>query len=459
MIKQTKIITPLLLTLFFTGCLWIPPTKKHAVSEKDLNSIVIGRSTKKELYEILGKPNRLEHDKYYVYDVEWSYGFLIIAGPQSGESFYLSGKQYRILLEFDESDILRNYDIEKGKFIYNGEYGVVSKSALLNTHKTVLLWEKPITWPYTYYSTTISGSCGKQLLAIGKKREPIWLINLETIEKVQLKKIKDVKYLKLSPDGRYLAYVSNSINVLDSASGQQVSIFKGHDVRFFLSSTPVLDFFPDGNKIASGGHYGLVRIWETITGVEINSFKAYEGSVGSIAVSPDGKMLATAGGKSIILWDPLTGSEFDRIKSKDDYLHRFDTTQLPYLPFRYGLKFSPTGNILAINKGTHVELIRINKKHMSFEKFEDVFLLPFGGPEPYTWRFIDFSKDGRHIAASNGSAIVWDIERRQKIWRHVVNYKEKRSSRIHAIAFCRNNELLVAATRKGVFLIQLQLLD
>lgn len=466
--KQIKFITLLLLTLFFTGCLWVPPTKKHAVSEEDLNSIVIGRSTKKELYEILGKPNRLEHDKYCVYDVEWSYGFVIIPF-QYGGAGYLSGKQYRILLEFDESDILRNYDIEKGKIKYNGKYGVVSKSALLNTHKTVLLWEKPITWPYTYYSKTIAGSCGKQLLAIKKKREPIWLINLETIEKVQLKKIKDVKYLNLSPDGRYLAYVSNSINVLDTATGQQVSIFKGHKPSDGSRKDPtVLDFFPDGNMIASGGHKGFVKIWETITGIEINSFKAYEGSVGFIAVSPDGKMLATAGDKSIILWDPLTGSEFDRIKSKGDYLHRFDTLKLPpkphgYLP--YGLKFSPTGNILAINKGSHVELIRINKRWKSFEGLEDVFLLPFGGWEPYIGRFIDFSKDGRHIAASNGSAIVWDIERRQKIWRHVVNYKNRRHTffyfydpyLIHAIAFSQNKELLVAATSKGVFQIKLQL--
>jgi WD40 repeat protein len=428
------------------------------VSKRELNSIVIGRSAKKGVYEILGKPNCLEHEKYCVYDVEWCYGYLIIVAPGGVGGAELCTKQYRILVEFDQNDILKNYDIEKG-FKKGGEqYGVVSKSASLGTHKTVLLWEKP---NLAFYHSTIATSSNKKLLAVKSIHGPVWLINLETIENVRLENTIDLKYFILSPDGRYLAYVLDFINVLDTATQGHVSIFKGHGKLSFWSrkSGPtVLAFFPDGNKIASGGRDGLVKIWEVTTGIEINSFKAYEGSVSSIAVSPDGKMLATAGVTGIILWDPLTGYDFDRIKSTGDleYLH-------------YGLKFSPNGNILAINKGSHVELIRINKKWRSFEELEDVFLLPFAGSDYHTWRFIDFSRDGRNIAASNGSAIVWDIERQQKIWRHVVNPKNRRyttwsrtpydPSAIHAIAFCRNKKLLIVTTSKGVFLIKPQIQD
>jgi WD40 repeat protein len=455
MIKQIKFITLLLLTLLFIGCLWIPPvTKKHLVSKDKIDSFVIGRSTKKEVYEILGKPNCLEQEKYCVYEVESSRGLIIWAVPYGGGGVEdLGGPQYRILLEFDQNDILKNYDIEKGTLKGRFKYGVVSKSATLKTHKTVLLWEKPPIWP-PFYSGAVTSS-NKQLLAIKVFYGPMWLVNLETNEKVKLENIKGVKNFKLSSDGRYLAYVSDFINTLDLVTQRQVSIFKGHSKTSFWSGKygpTVLAFFPDGNKIASGGHAGFVKIWETITGIEINSFKAYKKSVSSIAVSPDGKMLATSGDTGIILWDPLTGNEIDRIKSAGDFKY-----------FPYGLKFSPNGNILAINKGSHVEIVRINKKGRSFEGLEDVFLLPFGGLQ-HLWRFIDFSKDGRKIAASNGSAIVWNIERQQKIWRHVANlerwsFKGYPRDAIHAIAFCRNKKLLVVTTPMGVFLIKMQFLD
>ncbi|MHC4457526.1 MAG: WD40 repeat domain-containing protein [Planctomycetota bacterium] len=458
MVKQIKFITLLLLTFFFTGCLWVPlVTKKHTVSKDEIDSFVIGRSAKKEVYEILGKPNCLEQKKYCVYEVESSRGLLIWAVPYGGGAGVedLGGPQYRILLEFDQNDILRNYDIEKGfKDSWSGsgiKYGVASKSASLKTHKTVLLWGKS---GQSFYHSTIATSSDKQLLAIKSIHGSVWLINLDTSENVRLENTRDLKYFKLSPDGRYLAYVLNFINVLDTATLRQVSIFKGHGKYSFwpIKSGPtVLAFFPDGNKIASGGRDGFVKIWEAMTGIEINSFKAYEKSVSSIAISPDGKMLATAGGTSIILWDPLTGYEFDRINNAGDLKN-----------LHYGLKFSPNGNILAINKGSHLELLRINKKWASFEGLEDVFLLPFAGREYNTWRFIDFSRDGRNIAASNGSSIVWDIERQRKIWRHVAIYNRWRwrgpdlPSAIHAIAFCQNKNLLIVTTDMGVFLIKMQ---
>jgi WD40 repeat protein len=432
--KRIKFITILLLVFLFIGCLWIPPipTKKLTVSESELSSISIGGSTKKEVYKILGKPNRLNHEKYCVYEVERDYGYVI---GEHGVAD-LGGKQYRIFVEFDQKDILRNYDIEKGfqdSLTGSGiKYGVVSKSASLETHKTVLHWGESQLFDY---HSIIATSSNKKLLAVKSRHGPVWLINLETLENVRLEKTVEREYFILSPDGRYLAYILDFIRVIDTATEENVSIFKEHGKLSFWSrkSGPtVLAFFPDGNKIASGGRDGFVKIWEVTTGIEINSFKAYEGSVSSIALSPDGKMLATADDAGIILWDPLTGYALDRIDIVGN---------LEYLP--YGLKFSPNGNILAINKGSHVELIRINKNWRSLEKLDDVFLLPFGGMEYNTWRFIDFSRDGRTIAASNGSSIVWDIEKQRKKWRHVAIYNRwcprgsKFHSEIQAIAICQ----------------------
>jgi WD40 repeat protein len=58
----------------------------------------------------------------------------------------------------------------------------------------------------------------------------------------------------------------------------------------------------------------MIRIWDPATGKELRSFQAHQGStVNCIAVSPDGKILASGGGgnghKTLALWDLTTGEE------------------------------------------------------------------------------------------------------------------------------------------------------
>ena len=470
MINQFILIFQLLLPLFFTSCIWIPAvTKSHTVSDNDLNSILIGHSTKNDVYKILGKPNCLERGKYCVYEVEYSYGTLsYLSGSLFADTTSdLGGIQYRIVFKFDQNKILRDYDIEKGLQKYDDirKFPIEEESTPLNVKKEILLWENPnpdeTGWP-----PLISASSCELLLAVNNRSQgEIWLINRETMEKVNVKSSEDIIYFKLSPDGRYLAAVSDFIKVTDIVTQRQVSTFKGHGTRkyqwhWISELDVVLDFFPDGNTIASGGHDGFVRVWETITGFEINSFKAYKESVLAIAVSPHGSMIATAGDTGIILWDSLTGNELDRINVEGD------TNYLSH-----GLKFSPNGTILAVNKGSHVELIRINQKQRNFESLEDVFLLPFAGNSKPTrpWHYLDYSRDGRYIAASNGSAVVWDVERKRKIWRYVPTiprytgwsrYKSTPGNYfptiIYAIALSRDKNELVVTTTEGVKTIKMQ---
>ena len=69
-------------------------------------------------------------------------------------------------------------------------------------------------------------------------------------------------------------------------------------------------FSPDGRRLASAGDDATVKVWDTATGKEALSFRGHTGPVSSVAFSPDGKRIASAGGDATVkVWDAATGKE------------------------------------------------------------------------------------------------------------------------------------------------------
>lgn len=84
-------------------------------------------------------------------------------------------------------------------------------------------------------------------------------------------------------------------------------------------------FSPDGRRIAApvtagsrGAPAGLliddtgasVRVWDLATGQAVQPVKGLKASVGRVAFSPDGQLLATAGGDRVVrVWSAATGKE------------------------------------------------------------------------------------------------------------------------------------------------------
>src|SRR5262249_50939689 len=64
-------------------------------------------------------------------------------------------------------------------------------------------------------------------------------------------------------------------------------------------------FSPDGERLASGGGDGFVKIWNSTTGALLQSFRAHTDVVISVVFHPDGKHLASRGGedRKVKVWD------------------------------------------------------------------------------------------------------------------------------------------------------------
>jgi WD40 repeat protein len=155
-------------------------------------------------------------------------------------------------------------------------------------------------------------------------------------------------------------------------------------------------FSPDG-RIASSDQDGWVKVWAAHTGQELLKFRAHEGLVRTVAFSPDGQCLATAGTQdgTVRTWDARTGQPLPLCK-------RFDS------PVRT-VAFSPDGRYLASaaeNTGVKV---------WDAATGDDVITLR--GPSPVF--HVAFNPDGRVLAAHGldpahpahptHTITVWDV--------------------------------------------------
>src|SRR5262249_23611341 len=73
---------------------------------------------------------------------------------------------------------------------------------------------------------------------------------------------------------------------------------------------------PDGKAVISSSYGQTLRLWDVATGKELRRFQGHERYVAALALSPDGKTLATveARGNVIRLWDVATAKAVRQLK-------------------------------------------------------------------------------------------------------------------------------------------------
>ena len=117
-----------------------------------------------------------------------------------------------------------------------------------------------------------------------------------------------------------------------------------------LDPVEALAISPDGKRVATATESAGVSLWDATTRLLIGRLRDPAGPVRALALSPDGKVLATGGdGKAVSLWDATTGLPIDKLKG--------------HVGAITALGFSPDGRTLASgSKDASVSLWDVGKK-------------------------------------------------------------------------------------------------
>jgi WD40 repeat protein/serine/threonine protein kinase len=216
-----------------------------------------------------------------------------------------------------------------------------------------------------------------------------------------------IRNVAFSADGKRVISTldEKTLKVWDSENGQELLTFSEHTKG--LTSLAVSS---DGKHVASADA-GALKVWDAASGQVLFTFKG----TGNVAFSPDGARLASSGGTATV-WDVRTGEE----------LHRFGG-------YAGCVAFSPDGRWLASAKnlgrgpgGTGEVVV------WDIQTGKQLFNLKGHTTDV---RSVSFSPDGRRLASGSGSPFggepgevkLWDLQSGHEL----LNLKQTRVRRVN----------------------------
>ncbi|MEH2171168.1 MAG: trypsin-like peptidase domain-containing protein [Nostoc sp.] len=187
---------------------------------------------------------------------------------------------------------------------------------------------------------------------------------------------------------------------------------------------------PDGKTLASGSGDKTIKIWNLSTGKVINTLKGHSSWIKSVAISPDGRTLASGSGdKTIKIWNLSTGKLINTLKGHSDSIK--------------SVAISPDGKILA--SGSDDKTIKI--WNLSTGKLINTLKGHSDSIDS-----VAISPDGKILASGSWETIkIWNFTTGQKI-RTLKSY----SGSVFSLAFSPDSRTLAST---GGSLLSLPLLS
>jgi hypothetical protein len=208
-----------------------------------------------------------------------------------------------------------------------------------------------------------------------------------------------VKDMAFDQGGRRLAIASadrHTVRVLDTTTAVEVLTLHGH-------AAPVLSvaYRPDGLRLASVGADRTVRVWDATNGSEICCLRGHTATIHGVAFSPDGQRLASIsrgsaeGGRpepgEVVIWD---------LSQEKAVLTLHRRTELAGNSGFTSVAFSPDGKRLAASEGRTVRV---------WDAVTGKEILTLSGHEGDVWRVAYSPDGRRLASASQDSSVkVWD---------------------------------------------------
>ena len=189
----------------------------------------------------------------------------------------------------------------------------LASSAAYDGDATIKLWdmatqqETTTLQPKQGNINSMTFSPDGSIIASGMSGSSIKLLDVSTMDLLASLDghAREIRGVAFSPDGELLVSASfdNTVKLWDVSTREEIATLTGH-----TNAVSTAVFLRDGGALASGSYDNSVKLWDVVARKEIATLRHDQG-VYSVAVSPDGTVLAAGSFPEIILWDLVTRRE------------------------------------------------------------------------------------------------------------------------------------------------------